>query len=320
MTVKTDEAYSKLKKTLLENGFVPGEEKKISYGMQFRVNGNLFRIFESRKKGVRLDTSTSKNDELNSTIESMFSLSQRENLSSSDFSASATGKDTSEKTDADMGPLGVHPPLAGSDEVGKGDFFAPLIAGCVYLDKREYEILKTLGVRDSKALTDGKIAELAQNIRQVTGNYSMMSLGHAAYNRLYKKTKNINVILADAHVKAIHSVYEKHPFNRVLIDRFGQEQRLRTGLSDLDLEVNIFVRAEENIAVAAASILARDMLLKYMKKMEEKYRMGFPLGAGEETLAAGRAFVKKYGKEELSNVCKMHFKNADKILERSLQK
>ena len=307
MSKKVDDVFRKLKMSVNARGMRVSDEKDISYGKQFRIDSSLFRIFESRKKGITLDTSTSKDQTLNNQITALFNQIQGKNVSSPDFNAEKTASAASME-------LGFNPPLAGSDEVGKGDYFAPLTAACVYLDEREYEILKTLGVRDSKNLTDAKISELAAQIRQVTRNYSIITLTHENYNRIYKSAGNINQILASAHIMAARNTYERHPFEKLLVDRFGQTGRIRSGLFDLNLDIRFLVRAEENIAVAAASIMARDMALKYMKRMEDRYKMKFPLGAGPQADAAGRQFVARYGPDELKNVCKLHFRNTEKIL------
>ena len=316
MTMKTEDAFRRLRKLLSSEGYTVTDVKDISYGKQFRVDGELFRMYQSKKKGITLDASTSKNEILSGKINSIFKRSQEESTSSPDFDAEKKKSVRSLKPASATGPGSVLPPLAGSDEVGKGDYFAPLTVCCAYLDEREYEILETLGVRDSKALSDRTIQKLAEQIKQVTKNYSIMSISHAGYNRLYERVGNINRILSDAHAKAARAAYEKHPFKTLLVDRFAKTSSINQDLSDLDLDIHIYVRAEENIAVAAASILARDMMLKYMKKMNEKYKMKFPLGAGNDVIYAGKAFVKRFGEDELKNVCKYHFRNTEKILGR----
>ena len=273
--------------------------KEIAYGIQFKVMDNTIRIFKSKKKGITLDLSQCKDEnvgiKVNEVYEKTLSESKSENFKSVPY------------------PF-VTPPLVGSDEVGKGDFFAPIIVCAVYLDKDQYDRLYDLGVRDSKDLSDKRIKELASKIKEVTKNYSIIKVSQKKYNEMYHETNNINIILAHAHSAAISHTYEKHEFERVLVDKFGREKIIINNLSKYDLSIDFQTKAESNIAVAAASILARDALLKVMKQMEDYYHMTFPLGANKIVISTGKIFVKKYGARELEKVCKMHFKTVNEIL------
>lgn len=281
------------------------EEKKIAYGLQFKINNNIIRIYSSKKKGITLDTSQSKNEQLNITLNNIYENFKGNNISSPNFSV---------KNSNDIYPI-LSPPLTGSDEVGKGDFYAPIIVGSVYLDENQYNILKELGVKDSKALTDAQITKLAQKIKQVTSNYSILRIKQNKYNELYSKIGNINAILAWAHSTNIKNVYKKHPFEKLLVDKFGREEQIKSSLKELNLKEIIFMpKAEKNIAVAAASILARDALIKSTENMNKYYNFEFPLGANKIVIEKGKEFVKNFGEEELKNVCKLHFKTSKEIL------
>lgn len=283
------------------------EEKKIAYGLQFKINNNIIRIYSSKKKGITLDTSQSKNEQLNITLNNIYENFKGNNISSPNFSVKNS-------SDSDIYPI-LSPPLTGSDEVGKGDFYAPIIVGSVYLNEKQYNILKELGVKDSKALTDAQITKLAQKIKQVTSNYSILRIKQNKYNELYSKIGNINAILAWAHSTNIKNVYKKHPFEKLLVDKFGREEQIKSSLKELNLKEIIFMpKAEKNIAVAAASILARDALIKSTENMNKYYNFNFPLGANKIVIEKGKEFVKNFGEEELKNVCKMHFKTSKEIL------
>ncbi len=220
------------------------EEKKIAYGLQFKINNNIIRIYSSKKKGITLDTSQSKNEQLNITLNNIYENFKGNNISSPNFSVKNS-------SDSDIYPI-LSPPLTGSDEVGKGDFYAPIIVGSVYLNEKQYNILKELGVKDSKALTDAQITKLAQKIKQVTSNYSILRIKQNKYNELYSKIGNINAILAWAHSTNIKNVYKKHPFEKLLVDKFGREEQIKSSLKELNLKEIIFMpKAEKNIAVAA---------------------------------------------------------------------
>lgn len=295
--------YLLIKEILKEDNV--SEEKKIAYGIQFRINENIIRIYSSKKKGITLDTSQSKDEQLNITLNNIYEQFKGNNISSPNFNAENI------KTPYPILP----PPLTGSDEVGKGDFYAPIIVGSIYLNENQYNILKELGVKDSKDLSDIQITKLAKEIKQVTSNYSILRIKQNKYNELYSKIGNINAILAWAHVTNIKNVYKKHSFEKLLVDKFGREEQIKSGLKELNLKEMIFKpKAEQNIAVAAASILARDALIKSTENMNKHYNFEFPLGANKIVIQKGKEFVNKYGSDELKNVCKLHFKTTNDIL------
>ncbi|WP_290771618.1 ribonuclease HIII [Anaerofustis sp.] len=281
------------------------DTKQIAYGMQFYIGNNIVRIYSSKKKGITLDTSQCKDESLNILLKNIYDNFQGNVVSSSDFNIA-------DKSGLSY-PL-MSPPLLGSDEVGKGDFYAPLIVGSIYLNKKEYDLLKTIGVKDSKNLSDNQIVKIATEIKHITQNYSILRIGQKKYNELYSKIGNINAILAWAHITNIKNVYKKQPFKNALIDKFGREEQIRKGLEELDLKMIFKPKAEQNIAVAAASILARDALITTMQNMNRHYNFEFPLGANRIVIEKGKDFVNKFGKEELINVCKMHFKTTNDIL------
>ncbi|WP_294466511.1 ribonuclease HIII [uncultured Anaerofustis sp.] len=303
MNKTPEDLYLRIKNSNELISYSISDFKKIAYGIQFHIDSNIVRIYSSKKKGTTLDTSQSKSDKLNLILNNIYDTFQGNSLSSSAF-------DTEKNQ---LYPI-MDPPLLGSDEVGKGDFYAPIIVGSVYLEKNEYDILKTLGVRDSKDLSDDNIIKLAKEIKKVTNSYSILRIGQRKYNELYKKIGNINAILAWAHITNIKNVYKKQPFKKALVDKFGREEQIRSGLQDLNLEMIFKPKAEQNIAVAAASIIARDALLTTIKNMNKHYDFDFPLGANSIVISKGKEFVKKFGEEELNNVCKMHFKTVQNIL------
>lgn len=294
--------YFLIKNESLLKDYSISDKKEIAYGLQFYISNNIIRIYSSKKKGVTLDLSQCKDDTLSLTLNNIYSKFIQGNLkSSSDFNEAVY-------------PL-LSPPLVGSDEVGKGDFYAPLVIGSVFLTKKEYDILALAGVKDSKLLTDKKILELEKVIKNTTNNYSILKIGQKKYNEMYEKIQNINAILAWAHSTNIKNVYKKIPFENVLVDKFGREEQIKNALKPLNLNHVIFKpKAEANIAVACASILARAELIHVINKMNKYYNFDFPLGANRIVITKGKEFVKKYGEDELKNVCKLHFKTTNQII------
>jgi ribonuclease HIII len=203
----------------------------------------------------------------------------------------------------------------GTDESGKGDYFGPLVIAGVLVDKDNYAFFQELGVKDSKKLSDESIKKLALKIRSKS-IFSVVTINPAKYNELYGKFKNLNNLLAWGHARAIENILEKRDCKKVLSDKFGNESLIKNALmtKGKTVELEQRVRAEEDIAVAAASILARDEFVSRIKKMSLDYKINFPKGASEEVKNQAKLFIQKYGFEALSNVAKIHFKTTSQVL------
>jgi len=200
-------------------------------------------------------------------------------------------------------------PHTGSDESGKGDFFGPLcIAGC-YLTEEAAKELKAMGVTDSKKLDDKKILKLEEEIRKMA-NISYIVIRNQRYNELYAKYKNLNRLLAMGHTTVLEDLINKTNTKNAVIDKFANEKVIISSLKEKGKKINIIqmTKAECDTAVAAASIVARAAYVKKMDEMNVKYNFEFPKGAGDNVLIAGKKFVQKFGKNELINVSKIHFR------------
>lgn len=205
----------------------------------------------------------------------------------------------------DAGHIGV-------DESGKGDFFGPLVIAACYVGPEHLAELD--GVKDSKKLTDLQSTKLASKIKAVCP-HTVIAIGPAKYNEMYGKIQNLNKLLAWGHAQAIQNVLEKQPSPYALSDQFANPAYLRSRLvaKGLDIELRSQVRAESDVAVAAASILARAEFLRRLKLLSEEFGMELPKGAGSNVLVAGRNFVAKHGAEQLVAVSKTHFKTTQQI-------
>ncbi|OQX88996.1 ribonuclease HIII [candidate division KSB1 bacterium 4484_87] len=203
----------------------------------------------------------------------------------------------------------------GTDESGKGDIFGPLVVAAVFVDKNSEHFLWQKGIQDSKKIDDRKIREFASFIRKHF-KHSVITLMPAKYNELYSNFKNLNKLLAYGHALAIEHLLEKVECPVVLSDQFGDESLIREALSSKHkIHLVQKVRAEENLAVAAASILARDKFLGALEKMAIKYQMSFPVGASQQAQIVLEKFITRHGKKELKNVSKLHFKPIKNLLD-----
>jgi len=201
----------------------------------------------------------------------------------------------------------------GVDESGKGDFFGPLVIASCYVGPEHLAELD--GVKDSKKLTDPMSIRLAAQIKRVCP-HSVIAIGPAKYNELYEKFRNLNRLLAWGHARAIENALELKPCKLVISDQFADPAGLKRQLFDKGREVELrsMVRAESDIAVAAASILARAEFLHRLKKLGDDFGVELPKGASPQVIAAGKRFVAKHGGGELRQVAKLHFKTINSVL------
>ncbi|HTV42902.1 MAG TPA: ribonuclease HIII [Candidatus Sulfotelmatobacter sp.] len=211
-------------------------------------------------------------------------------------------------------------PRIGVDESGKGDFFGPLCIAGAYINEGIVNAWRDSGIRDSKNISsDKKIAELAEKIRKTPGCVvDVVTIGNEAYNRLYEKMKSVNTILAWGHARVIENLLgRKHEMNpppvKAMSDQFAASKSvIEKALMKAGREINLVQqhRAEEDLAVAAASILARDAFVKGLSRLEKQFEMELPKGASTAVDEAAKKFVAERGAENLGAIAKMHFRTA----------
>jgi len=203
----------------------------------------------------------------------------------------------------------------GSDETGKGDVFGPLVTCAFYVNKELAEKLRKFGVRDSKDLSENQIIKIAVQIKKLgEDNYEIISINPQRYNELYKKFNNINMLLNWSHSKAIENLLEKKPAKTIITDKFRKKDLIFSNNFD-NSNYNIVqeTKAEKYIAVAAASILARDKQLRWFAYQKKN---GFALkrGASEEVKNDVKNLIKNNGREIIKQFAKEHFKTVKNLL------
>lgn len=202
----------------------------------------------------------------------------------------------------------------GVDESGKGDFFGPLCIAGVLVDEKTEKLFADLGIKDSKKISDKKILELEKSIR-ANAVHSVVAISNGRYNELYANIKNLNRLLAWGHARVIENICENNACDYALSDKFGDESLIKSALMKYgrNIELRQMVRAESDIAVAAASVLARATYVRKMAEMEKTYGIIFPKGCASQVKDAAREFISKYGKDRLKEVCKTHFKTFNEV-------
>jgi ribonuclease HIII len=214
-------------------------------------------------------------------------------------------------------------PHIGVDEVGKGDYFGPLVVVACFVDGRFFKNIKGLGIGDSKKISDNRIRDIYSEIKNYPYFYTSV-ITPKQYNEQIKELKNVAILLAKQHSKVIEmglkDLKQKGiECERVVIDQFSsKESRVLNELGPLGKEIEFiqYHKGESDIAVACASVIARAVFLEEMDKMNDEYYFTFPKGASN-VIDFAREFVRKNGIEELENVAKVSFKTTKKVIQDS---
>ncbi len=214
-------------------------------------------------------------------------------------------------------------PHIGVDEVGKGDYFGPLVVVACFVNKDIMEKISCLGVGDSKKFSDERILKMYSSLRDYEFYYSSV-VSPSEYNELYKEYKNVSILLAKQHSKVIEMGLSDLKTKNircdyVVIDQFSsQKSRVINELGVLGKEVDFrqYHKGESDIAVATASVIARGIFLEEMENMSKNYYFNFPKGASN-VIDSAKEFVQKNGVEELSKVAKISFKTTVKVMQNS---
>ena len=209
-------------------------------------------------------------------------------------------------------------PHFGVDESGKGDFFGPLVISGVYVDHGIARKLLDAGVVDSKRVgSDARIRALADTIRKTSlGLVETVLIGPAKYNELYEKFGNLNRLLGWGHARVIENLLAKKPAcPRSLSDQFADARVINASLLKHGRKITIEQRprAESDIAVAAASILAREAFINWLERKSKELGLRLERGVSASVKEAARKLVELKGPSALREVAKVHFRTAHEI-------
>jgi ribonuclease HIII len=209
-------------------------------------------------------------------------------------------------------------PHFGIDESGKGDFFGPLVIAGVYVDRGIVRRLMEAGIQDSKRIgSDKRIRDLAEVIRTTQGAlHSVVAIGPERYNQLYAKFGNLNRLLAWGHARVIENMLEmRADCPRALSDQFGNPRLIQRALLEKGqgIELEQRTKAESDMAVAAASILARERFIDWLRITGRSLQKELQRGVSASVKQTARELVAAHGAEVLRRVAKTHFKTASEI-------
>ena len=211
----------------------------------------------------------------------------------------------------------------GSDEVGTGDYFGPIVVSSCYVTKEDVSFLDELGVMDSKKITDDKILKIAPLIAKRI-KYKSIILNNSDYNKFHNNDFNMNKIKAILHNKVLYQmINEEHPdYDYIIVDEFAKEHRYYDYIKDspnIQRDITFMTKAEDKcLSVACASIISRYLFLKEFDKLSDSLHIPLPKGANTEVDKIGIEIVEKYGKEKLFEIAKLNFMNTSRILKTNI--
>ena len=207
----------------------------------------------------------------------------------------------------------------GTDESGKGDYFGPLVVAGVYIDNVCIDAFLEMDVSDGKRISNSRVKKLAnwmwehfeQNIKVTK---KMPNVYNIDYHKFRLQGKNLNSLLASMHVDVIQKLSQSKGAKHVLVDKFSYHDIVSSQLKREHIEVKLETKAERDIAVAAASIIARDTFLTEIDALSQEFNLDLPRGANPIVKDAARDFIRKHGRSALRNVAKLHFKTTQDVL------
>lgn len=205
----------------------------------------------------------------------------------------------------------------GSDEVGTGDYFGPMVVTACYVTKEDIPFLESLGIKDSKKMTDEKILEIVPKFYKKIKS-STLVLSNKEYNERFSSGNNMNKLKAILHNKVLMNLKNTGvPYDYIVVDQFAEKYVYFNYLkasNNVVRDITFLTKAEDKcLSVACASLISRYIFIKEFAKISESVGMLLPKGAGTAVDEKAALIVKKYGFDKLNEIAKMNFKNTDKV-------
>ena len=286
------------------------EELKLYYSDYLCDNAGEYVYFFAKKDGIEIVGYNGKKDTKKVTFKGEGALEE-----ALKWDANAEVKETKAKLQESWLCLDSQ---IGSDEVGVGDFLHPMIVVAAYISKTQIPLLKELGIHDSKKINDEKILEIGPKVIKEF-KFSKLTLPNEKYNEMILKGENLNSLKAKMHNRALLNLHRDHPeVTNIFIDEFVNIRKYYSYLNDqneqLVTDIVSKTKGESYFpSVALASVIARYSFLLEVKKLEEKYGLELPLGAGTKANEAAKALLEKLGLDEFNKIIKRNFANYDEV-------
>ena len=301
-----DKKVEELETLAAKEGVIISLKKEIPYGTQLLCEGSsesgVVTLYHSKKKGF-----SAVNNGNNGATDTVCSLFKGEPLTKS------------KRFSVDTDSSGFYQRI-GSDEAGKGDFFGPLVTAAFFIETPEMEEwLTQLGIRDSKKLNDTKISSMATKIwAKYPKHIEVISPAVEKYNNLYSTIGNLNRLLGWMHGRVIANLSERFYRDKkilAVVDKFADKSNVTKSVAGLErVNIEAVTHGEDaELAVAVASVIARDRFVYLMDKMSKEFDMRIPKGANSIVKKVGREFITKFGRERLGEVVKLHFKTSKEL-------
>lgn len=256
---------------------------------------------------------------ISADIDANIWIDMERHLNNRNIEINSKEKDKKNKTEK-INTLEFNMSTIGSDEVGTGDYFGPIIVTAAYVSKENIDFLIDLGVRDSKKITDDKIKKIApQIIKKIP--YSTIILTNDKYNENYSADINMNKIKALLHNKALLTLIKKdnYEYQKIVIDQFVYPKKYFEHIMNSKEKVKnitFTTKAEDKcLSVAAASIISRYLFLNKIDEMSKEINKTIPKGAGIEVDKVACEIAKEFGLNKLKDITKLNFKNTEKVKE-----
>ncbi len=227
-------------------------------------------------------------------------------------------KEKKEKKEIIIDPKIYNANCIGSDEVGTGDYFGPIVVSSAYVNKENIKWLESIGVKDSKKLTDDKIIEIVPEIIKRIP-YKSIILTNKEYNERYNENTNMNKLKAILHNSVLSKLSKEiKDYEYIVVDEFATKYVYYNYLkesSNVVRNITFMTKGEDKcLAVACASLISRYIFIKEFDKLSDKVDEFLPKGASDAVNDMGKKLVNKFGKDILKDVAKLNFKNTEKIL------
>ena len=224
-------------------------------------------------------------------------------------------EEVKEKKEENTIPIDIS--SVGSDEVGTGDYYGPIVVTASYVNKEDIPFLTELGVKDSKKLSDEQILKIVPKIIKRI-KYKTIMLSNKEYNENYGKDMNMNKIKAVLHNKVLTEMVKDNEYDYIVVDQFEPESSYYKHLSEVPSPlkgITFITKAEDKcLSVACSSLISRYIFVKEIDKLGDKYGIFLPKGANYYVEDIGIKLVEKYGVNVLKEVAKLNFSNTDRIL------